>query len=129
MDDFDSIRSSIIRASESMQRLDFSPPPIAYSYSDTQFEILKDYIQKFEASLDGEHEVGLMLTNFGQSVTMSVTSIGYEESVILVFKCYVNDVMSTLIQHVSQLNFLLTAVPRSPGRPKKPIGFSLPEEE
>lgn len=129
MDNFDSIRSSIAHMSDSLQRLDYSPPPIVYSYSDTQFEILKDYIQKLEASLDDEHEVGLMLTNFGQSVTMSVTSIGYEESVILVFRGYVNGVMSTLIQHVSQLNFLLTAVPRSPEHPKMPIGFSPPEEE
>ena len=128
MDEYDSLRSAIARAA-SVQSLNFSPPPIAYSYSDTQFEILKDYIQKFEASLDDEHEVGLMLTNFGQSVTMTVTSIGYEESVILVFKGYVNGVMSTLIQHVSQLNFLLTAVPRSPEHPKRRIGFSLPEEE
>ena len=38
---------------------------------------------EFEASLDSEHEAGVMLTNFGQSVLMQVEEIGYEESVIM----------------------------------------------
>lgn len=105
------------------------PPPVAFSYSDTQFEILKRYIQAFEASLDQDHEVGIMLTNFGQSITMNVTEIGYEESVILIFKGYVNGNFATLIQHVSQLNFLLTSVPREPDVPKRKIGFSAPQAE
>lgn len=102
--------------------------PIAYSYSDTQFEILCKYIKDFEKTLDDEHEVGLLLTNFGQSVTMQVTNVSYEQSVLMVFKGYVNGKMSTLIQHVSQLNFLLTSVPKEPDRPKRTIGFSVPQE-
>ncbi len=34
---------------------------------------------------------------------------------------------STLIQHVSQLNFLLTSVPKADDRPKNQIGFAVPE--
>ena len=102
--------------------------PIAYSYSDTQFEILSKHIKAFEETLDAEHEVGLMFTNFGHSVTMQVTEISYEESVLMIFKGYVNGKMSTLIQHVSQLNFLLTAVQKEPDRPKRAIGFSAPRE-
>lgn len=103
-------------------------PPIAYSYSDTQFEILRDYIEQFENSLDSEHEVGILLTNFGQSVMMQVTEISYEKSVLMVFKGYVNGKMSTLIQHVSQLNFLLTSIEKEPDRPKRVIGFVPPAE-
>lgn len=105
---------------------DIPTPPIAYSYSDTQFEVLKRYIEDFENSLDSEHEVGIMLTNFGQSVTMQVTQITYEKSVLMVFKGYVNGKFSTLIQHVSQLNFLLTSIEKEPDKPKRPIGFSAP---
>lgn len=105
------------------------PLPIALSYSDTQFEILKRYIQDFEATLDKDHEVGLMLTHFGQSVTMVVEEIGYEESVLMVFKGTVNGMPATLIQHVSQLNFLLTSVPCEPDVPKRKIGFSAPQAE
>lgn len=104
------------------------PAPIAYSYSDTQFEVLRKYIQDFEETLDTEHEVGLLLTNFGHSITMQVTQISYEESVLMVFKGYVDGTMSTLIQHVSQLNFLLTSVEKEPDRPKRTIGFVCPKE-
>ena len=107
--------------------MDFSPPPSAFVYSDTQFEILKKYIQDFENSLDSEHEVGLLLTNFGKSVLMQVTEISYEEPVLLIFKGFVNNQPSTLIQHVSQLNFLLTSVPKADDRPKNQIGFAVPE--
>ena len=102
------------------------PPPIAYSYSDTQFEVIKRYVEDFQANLDNEHDVGLLLTNFGATTLMEVTEISYEESVLMVFKGYVNGRMSTLIQHVSQLNFLLTSVEKSPEIPKRQIGFTAP---
>ena len=113
-----------------MKRInDVEPIPLAYSYSDTQFEILCKYIKDFESGLDSEHEVGLLLTNFGHSVTMHVTEIGYEKSVLMIFKGYVNGKMSTLIQHISQLNFLLMSVPKENDRPKRPIGFLSPTAE
>lgn len=101
-------------------------PPIAYSYSDTQFEVLQKYINDFEGTLDADHKVGVLLTNFGHSVMMQVTEISYEESVLMIFKGYVNGKMSTLIQHVSQLNFLLTSIEKEPDRPKRSIGFVAP---
>lgn len=104
------------------------PLPIAFAYSDTQFEIIKRRIKEFESSLDEEHEVGIWLTSFGQSVLMQVTEISYEKSVIMVFKGYVNGKMSSLIQHINQLNFLLTSVEKEPEKQKRPIGFRAPEE-
>lgn len=98
--------------------------PIQHMWADSQYQILKRYITDFEASLDENHEVGVMLTNFGQSVLMSVTNITYEESVLMVFKGYVNGRESTLIQHINQLSFLLTTVEKEPDRPKRRIGFS-----
>jgi len=109
-------------------KIDVPDMPNWYMWSDTQFEI-KDYIQKFEATLDDEHEVGLMLTNFGQSILMQVTDVGYEKSVLMVFKGLVNGNPATLIQHISQLNFLLMSVPRQePEKPKRKIGFAVKEE-
>lgn len=101
-----------------------SPMPSALTYSDTQFEIIKRYIIEFQQSLDSEHDVGLLLTNFGNSVMMEVNYVGYEESVLMVFRGLVNGRESTLIQHISQLNFLLTSVPKNPDVPKRRIGFS-----
>ncbi len=102
--------------------------PIAYSYSDTQVEIIKDYVLKYQESLDPDKDVALLLTHFGNSILMEVTHIGYEESVLIVFKGYVNGRESVLIQHVSQLNFLLTSVDKAPDVPKRKIGFTLPED-
>ena len=98
--------------------------PAAYSFSDTQFEIVKKYIMEYQQSLDCEHDVALLLTNFGQTMLMEVTQIGYEESVLMVFRGFVNSRMSTLIQHISQLNFLITSVPKAPDLPKREIGFT-----
>ena len=69
-----------------------------------------------------------MLTNFGQSILMQVEEITYEKSVVLVFKGLVNGQKSTLIQHINQLNFLLTSLPIENEQPKRKIGFSAPEK-
>ena len=102
--------------------------PTQHMFSDTQFEIIKKYIQEFENTLDTEHTVGVMLTNFGQSILMQVEEITYEKSVVLVFKGLVNGQKSTLIQHINQLNFLLTSLPIENEHPKRTIGFSAPEK-
>lgn len=103
-------------------------PPVAYSYSDTQFEIIKRYILDFQKSLDNEHDVGVLLTNFGSTMLMQVTSVGFERSVLMVFRGYVDGREATLIQHVSQLNFLLTSVPKAPDEPKRKIGFTVAQD-
>lgn len=110
--------------SKVFEEMDF---PTQHMFSDTQFEIIKKYIQEFESTLDREHTVGVMLTNFGQSILMQVEEITYEKSVVLVFRGIVNGQKSTLIQHINQLNFLLTSVPIEKEQPKRRIGFSLPE--
>lgn len=97
--------------------------PIQHMWVDEQFDILKRYIQEFESSLDAEHEVGIMMTNFGQSVLMQVTQVTYEDPVLMAFKGYVNSREATLIQHINQLNFMLTTVEKEPDRPKRQIGF------
>lgn len=97
--------------------------PTQYMWSDTQFEIIKHYVQEYESSLDKEHEVGVLLTSFGQSVLMQVTSITYEKSVLIIFKGFVDGKESTLIQHIHQLNFLLTSVDKAPKKEKIKIGF------
>ena len=97
--------------------------PVQHMWADEQFEILKRYIQEFERSLDSDHEVGIMMTNFGQSVLMQVTQVAYEDPVLMIFKGFVNGHEATLIQHINQLNFMLTSVEKEPNIPKKQIGF------
>lgn len=91
----------------------------------TAFKAIKKYVQSFEASLDAKHETGAMLTSFGQSVLMNVSCIRCEEPNVFVFEGIVNGKAATLIQHMSQLNFLLISMPREdPAKPKMPIGFA-----
>ena len=103
--------------------------PMHHMWSDSQFKIIKEQIQEYEDSLDNNHEVGVMLTNFGQTVLMHVTEISYRKSVVLIFKGYVNGKFSTLIQHINQLSFLLTSAEKNPEKPKRKIGFMPPEDE
>ena len=103
--------------------------PFQHMWADEQFEILKKYVQEFEITLDTEHEVGIMMTNFGQTVLMTVEQITYEDPVLMVFKGYVNGRPSTLIQHVNQLNFMLTSIEKETDRPKRQIGFSANRDE
>lgn len=123
----DILNQSLLASSYIRQLSEMKPVPEG-SDSGTQFEILKQYIEDFQNSLDSEHEVGMLLTNFGQNILLRITYISYEYPALIIFKGYVNDKESTLIQHVNQLNFLLTSVEKDSDRPKRKIGFLIREE-
>lgn len=95
----------------------------------THFEVIKSRIMEYRASLDPEHDVALYLANFGQALLMEVVSIGYEAPASMIFTGYVNGRLSELIQHISQISFLLTSVPKKPDAPRRAIGFTAPWEE
>ena len=111
----------------------FSIPSIEirdYNLADWKYEKIKEQIAEFEQTLDGEHEVALCLASFGTSVTMLVSNIGYQNPDILYFYGYVNGHEAQLIQHASQLNFLLTSVEREDKtKPARRIGFNLSNDE
>jgi len=97
-----------------------------YNLADWKYEKLIEEIQEFEKELDDEHEIALRLASFGSSITMLVTNIGYQNPDILYFYGYVNGRFSQLIQHVSQLNFLITSVEKEDkSKPPRRIGFSI----
>lgn len=84
-------------------------------------------INDFNESLDPEHEVGLQLCNFGQSIVIYIEDIGYYNPSLICFFGFDKDKKNSveLIQHVSQINILLVKLPRmNPEKPKQPIGFS-----
>lgn len=97
-----------------------------YNNADYQYEIICENIKDFESELDDEHEIALKLTSFGQSILLNVTGIGYSNPSIIHFYGYVNGQKSHLIQHVSQLSFLMIATPKAePEKPPRRIGFSM----
>lgn len=100
-----------------------------YDLADWKYEKIMEQIRDFEESLDVEHEVALKLASFGSSITMIVTGIGYQNPDLLYFYGYVNGVEAQLIQHVNQLNFLLTSVERKDkSKPARRIGFTSPDD-
>lgn len=84
------------------------------------------YIQNFEKQLDNEHEVAMGFTG-GDAGVLRIEGMGYYDPDIVTF--YGSDASGAktqLVQHVSQLNVLLRALPkeRSKAAPTR-IGFRL----
>lgn len=101
-----------------------------YNMANYSYEVIMRRIKEFEQNLDSDHEVAVKLASFGQAVTMTVTGIGYSNPSTLVFYGLVGDQPATLIQHMTQLNFLLLAVKKpDPEKPPRRIGFSAPKED
>ncbi len=90
------------------------------------FNELIERIQNFESKLNQEHEVGMQLVSFGMSTQFSVLRLGYIDPSIIWFEGILPDGSHVeLLQHVSQISFLMVALKRDdPEKPKAPIGFS-----
>lgn len=101
--------------------------PDSLYFASTKYEHLIQEISEFESSLDENSEVVLQLASFGTNITMNVTDIGYQNPDILLFYGYVNGKKSELIQHISQLNFMLSSdEKKDKTKPPRRIGFKNP---
>jgi len=88
---------------------------------------LTEYCRAFDATLDAEHEVGAKLVSYGETVMLYVESIGYYDPSLIHFDGLLADGKTPvrLVQHVSQISFLLMALPKKdPDKPKQPFGFA-----
>ena len=97
------------------------------SAAEWAYERLILYIQNFEEQLDNAHEVAMGFTG-GDAGVLRIEGIGYFDPDIVTF--YGTDTIGTktqLIQHVSQLNVMLRALPRQDESEEPPtrIGFRL----
>lgn len=101
-----------------------------YTHADWKYEKLREQIEEFQSYLTDDVDVCIALASFGTSMIMQVTDIGYQNPDMLYFYGYINGNQTQLIQHVSQLNFVLMAVKKEEtGRPPRRIGFVTDEEE
>ena len=95
-----------------------------YTYADFKYEVLREEIEVFQRELSEEYDVMVELTSFGLQMIMQVTNIGYQNPDILFFYGFCNGQKAQLIQHVSQLNFMLLAIKKEePKRKPNRIGF------
>lgn len=102
------------------------------SYKSPDTNAASDFCEKlvarmneFDKTLDQEHQVAMRLVSFGQDITFHVTHLGYSNPSLISFYGVLDDGTAVeLVQHVSQISFLMMAVERlDPDEPKKPIGF------
>jgi len=101
-------------------------PATAKSPAEWAYERLILYIQNFEEQLDNEHEVAMGFTG-GDAGVLKIEGMGYFDPDVVTF--YGTDPAggkTQLVQHVSQLNVMLRALPKEveaeePNR----IGFKL----
>lgn len=86
---------------------------------------IKKMILDFDDKLSDTEIVGARLASFGQSVVFNITGVGYSNPSLIIFTGTTeggDDV--TLVQHVTQISFLLVAVKKEePELPKRKIGF------
>ena len=93
------------------------------------YERLGEYIKDFESELDEEHEIGVRLVSFGQTISFHVQNIGYYgPDIITFYGTNENGEKLQLIQNLSQLSFLLIAVKKLQDKPKR-IGFIWDDEK
>ena len=88
------------------------------------FNHLTARVKAFQENLPAHHELGIQLANFGGEKALHVRGMGFRNPNIIEFYGLLDgDRQVAVVQHVSQLNFLLVAVP--PVQEDKPyrIGF------
>ena len=86
-------------------------------------ENLRKYIEDFERGLDAEHEVGLRIASFGGVVFFHAESIGFAKPDLVTFIGTTDEGERVqLVQHYSQLSFLLKAVKKQQPEARR-IGF------
>ncbi|WP_163848967.1 DUF6173 family protein [Pseudooceanicola aestuarii] len=104
-------------------------PVKSKSPAEWAYERLILYIQKFEETLDAEHEVAMGFAG-GELGILRIEGMGYFDPDIVTF--HGRDpagAKTQLVQHVSQLSVMLRALPKRPEAPQaRRIGFRLVED-
>lgn len=105
--------------------------PKDYTLASYKYETLMEEIKAFQEELSDDLDVMVKLVSFGESMILSIDTIGYQNPDILFFYGTNTDGNPIeLIQHMSQLSFLLLAVNRTnTSTPPHRIGFLADKEE
>ena len=94
------------------------------NYASEFYERLVKQINRFNASLDDAHEVGVRLVTFGQTTVFHLQGMGYSNPSLITFHGKTEEGNPVeLIQHVSQISILLVKLPRQDRSQPKQMGF------
>lgn len=104
-----------------------SEPPRDLTQSDWMFERIIRSLKAFEDSLSPSEEVGVRLLSAPGDV-LRIENVGYWNPDLVKFTGVTGEGHRyELIQHVSQVNILLVALPKAQAEPRR-IGFNLVEQ-
>ena len=85
-----------------------------YTLASYKYEALMEEITVFQNDLTDDFDVAVKLVSFGENMLLAIDKIGYQNPDILFFYGRNADGNQIeLIQHMSQLSFLLVAVKRT----------------
>ncbi|MDC0739089.1 DUF6173 family protein [Cognatishimia sp. SS12] len=99
------------------------------SAAEWAYERLILYIQNFEKQLDNEHEIAMGFTG-GNTGVLRIEGMGFfDPDMVTFYGTDTSGAKTQLVQHVSQLNVTLRALPKQPetAEPKR-IGFRLAQD-
>ena len=101
-------------------------PVAEKSPAEWAYERLILYIRSFEDQLDDRHEIAMGFTG-GEAGVLRIEGLGFFAPDLISFYGIDEDGLRTqLVQHVSQLNVMLRALPRGPQQDEpRRIGFRL----
>ncbi|AJE48986.1 DUF6173 family protein [Celeribacter indicus] len=90
------------------------------------YERLILYIQNFEEQLDSEHEIAMGFAGSDTGV-MRIEGVGFfDPDIVTFYGCDESGAKTQLVQHVTQLNVMLRALPKqAPEEAPARIGFRL----
>ena len=98
------------------------PVPQIRTQAENVFEALRDRIAAFQHEMDDEHELALLIAG---AEPLHVDRIAIESSFLLAFDGVTRSgLRTTLLQHVSQTNLMLIAVPKA-GPVARRVGFDV----
>ena len=92
------------------------------------FVRLSRMIEEFESKLDKDDEIGARIVGLPGEGTMQIEDVGFWGPDLIMFYGKNSDGKPVrLVQHYSQINVLLNALPKPEERPARRIGFQLSE--
>ena len=74
------------------------------------FQHLMQRVEQFQKGLKENEEIGLQLANYGLATQLHIRIIGFQNPNLLEFSGLIDGNEAVLVQHISQLNFMLIAV-------------------
>jgi hypothetical protein len=130
MSKFNELNESLLRSIMPTQ-IEIPAPPTNPNLASEFHRRLVEWINDFDSTLDQDHEVGVRLVSFGQTVVFHLNDIGYWNPSLISFIGITSEGEPVeLIQHVSQISILLMKLRRlDPTTPKKKIGFRSEDTE